>query len=199
MGGLAVSSIVLGTLLLLVAVGCAIAVLFSEDNKAKLLAVAGVCGVLVVGLGFSAYFFTARYYENTFYSHYNDYNAARSAVGIFDQKLEDAKPELLELVDELVGLDEKLTRAVETRPEQLKTLIERYPELRANEKVRELIAKYVSLVSDVADQKLVADSFGNAFNKNKGQWPAREFAPDDLPSKLALYNPPFAPNNPPEE
>lgn len=188
MGELAVVSIVFGILLFLVAVGCSIAAILSRDSSATLVTVAVISGVFAVGLGVSAYVFTARYYENTFYSHYNDYNTARSAVGILDKKLEDTKPELLDLIDELIGLDEKLTTAVETRPEQLRTLIERYPELRANEKIRELVSKYVTLVSDIADQKLVADSFGNAFNKNQATWPARKFAPDDVPSKLALYN-----------
>ena len=41
---------------------------------------------------------------------------------------------------------------------------------------------------EIAEQKRVADAFANAYYKNKHTWPARGFAPADLPAELPLYN-----------
>lgn len=188
MDGLAILLIVILVIGLVATIVSAVCFLVAGKGRELMAVLAG--GVIVVSIcGYGAYFFTARYYENTFYSHYSDFQTARSAVGVTEQKAGETRPELLALIDQLVDLDSKLTEAVESRPEQLKTLVERYPELRANEKVRELVAKYIGLTTEVADQKLVADAFANAYNKNTGTWPAREFAPHDLPPKLPLYYP----------
>ncbi len=191
MGGLTVLFTTIGGLTF-IGSGIALLVILLQRGSLRAAIVTAIAGLIVVAVcAICAYVFASHYYENSFYSLYSDFSTSRSAVGIIDEKANEVRPKLLKLIDELVGLDSQLTEAVESRPEQLKTLVERYPELRANEKVRELMANYTKLTADIADQKLVADSFANAYNKNTRTWPARYFAPDDLPPQLPLYYPTY--------
>lgn len=187
MGTLAVLCIILAVVGVVVIL---IVLLLPENKEDRVVVPALFFGTLTLMFVAGGYLFGSAHYQNHFHSLYEEYQTAQANVGVMEQKADILGEDLEVLLNTYIGHERSLIDVVEERNiEELRLLFERPPQLQASSNVQQVTKEFITLVEDIVQAKLVVNAVARAYNTSQRVIPVSWFAPDDLPSSLALLSP----------
>lgn len=165
----------------LICLGWFIATMVNHDPPRHTIG-AGVCTtifslILLLGLNVAC--------KGFFYWQDQRIQEKKTQIEIMETREKELREALIPLVKKYVRYESGLIEALKTRStQQFLALLERYPELKANENFMKLMDNIVELRDKVVEAKLAYNQIAQSYNTKTRVWPTKFFVPKDLAKQV---------------